>query len=63
MATKLFCFLWSKKAGTREDVSKASLIRQHLERFGGAQKWNYDFKIAAICFPYPKRSTNHFRNV
>lgn len=42
--------LWSKEAGTQKDISNASLIRQHLERFGGSEQWNCDFKTAAFAF-------------
>lgn len=45
-----FCFLWSREAGTLKDISEASLIRQYLERFGGTQQWNCDFKTAAFAF-------------
>lgn len=49
--SKAFCFLWFKEAGTQKDVSKASLIRQHLEGFGGSQQQSCDFHVAAFaCF-------------
>lgn len=49
MARKLFVS-FGRRRQVFKDISKNSLIRQQLERFGGPQKWNRDLKTAAFVF-------------
>lgn len=50
MAAKALVSFGPRKQVLGGDVSKASLIRQHLEGFGGTQQQNCDFHVAAFAF-------------